>query len=107
MEINSKRFTGLTDCNGIPIYEGDEVLLLGVISGEVVMCCGAFGIATQEAIDYDYLCSEIAEWCGTENTEHFLWNDNFISFWEIMWNYNHEEGACMSVGVISRGKEPM
>lgn len=27
-------------------------------------------------------------------------NDNFISFWEIMWNYNQEENNCYVVEVI-------
>lgn len=91
------RSTGLTDVNGIPIYEGDKVTLLGKISGTVEMCCGAFGIRTQETIDYDYLCNEIVKWCGTENTEHFSWCDNFISFWELMWNFNHGGTCCCSV----------
>ena len=98
-EDTIREFTGLTDSNGKRIFEGDTVSFCGM-EGEVVFCAGAFGIATKENIDYDHLCREIAEWCGADNTEHFSYCDNFISFWELIWNFGHDDNSCPSVTVI-------
>ena len=90
------QFTGLTDKNGKKIFEGDIVRLFDISVGEIVQECGAFGIGCRKQIDYDYLASEIAPVTGNNNTPMFCYNDNFVSLWELWWNYN-EEGDEISV----------
>lgn len=101
--IENLRSTGIKDVDGNMIYEGDTVAILNtadnnaIAEGEIVFCAGAYGIRTTEVIDYNFLVSEIPQWCGAENSEHFSWCDNFISLWELMWNFGHEENICSSV----------
>ena len=51
-------------------------------------------------IDWDYLDSEIAGITGCDNRPYFCCNDNFISLWELMWNYNQEEDVCDVIEII-------
>ena len=37
---------------------------------------------------------------GGAKIVYFCYNDNFISLWEMMWNYNQEENSCYVVEVI-------
>ena len=94
------QYTGLTDKNGTKIYEGDIVNILDYQSGIVTKECGAFGIVIKPFIDWDYLDSEIETITGCRNRPYFCRNDNFISLWELMWNYNQEENSCYVVEVI-------
>lgn len=94
------QYIGLSDINGSDIFKGDIVRILDHQVGYVVEECGAYGIAVSPYIDWDYLDSKIAEITGCNNEPYFCYNDNFISFWELMWNYNREEDSCDVVEVI-------
>lgn len=94
------QYTGLTDKNGKRIFEGDIVKIVDFQIGKIVFECGAMGIDVLPRIDWNYLDSEIACITGHDNRPYFCCNDNFISLWELMWNYNQEENACDVVEVI-------
>lgn len=93
-------YTGLKDKNGTWIFEGDIVRLFDIAVGEIVQECGAFGIGCRQQIDYDYLASEIAPVTGCDNTPMFCYNDNFVSLWELYWNYNEESPEISVIEVI-------
>lgn len=94
------RCTGLRDKNGKLIFKDDIVKIVDFQVGVVTYECGAFGASIIPRIDWDYLDSEIAEITGCDNMPYFCRNDNFISLWELMWNYNQEENYCEVVEVI-------
>lgn len=94
------QYTGLTDKNGKKIFEGDIVKLFDIHVGEIVQECSAFGIGCRKQIDYDYLANEIAPVTGNNNTPMFCYNDNFVSLWELYWNYNDENDEISVVEVI-------
>lgn len=94
------QYTGLTDKNGRKIFEGDIVKLFDIHVGEIVQECSAFGIGCRQQIDYDYLASEIASVTGYDNSPMFCYNDNFVSLWELYWNYNDENDEISVVEVI-------
>ena len=85
------QYTGLTDKNGTRIFEGDVVKLFDIAIGEIVCECGAFGISCRQQIDYDYLASDTPMFCR---------NDNFVSLWDIYWNYNQESSEISVIDVI-------
>lgn len=97
--MQEKAFTGLYDESCNKIHVGDEVKLFDWV-GEVVFECGAFGIAFLNTIDWDYIEEQIPIVTGCNNRLHACQNDNFISFWEIMWNFNCEENYCEVVKVV-------
>lgn len=88
------QFTGLYDKYDKKIFTGDIVNFLGQI-GEVVFEKGAFGIGFNDTIDWSAIdeSSPLYEISACKN-------DNFISLWEIYWNFNDEDDILGLVEVI-------
>ena len=53
-------------------------------------------------IDWDDIEKHIKEQVGNYNSLYACLNDNFISFWEIAWNFECEEDFIHVVEVVSR-----
>ncbi|MCD8308858.1 MAG: hypothetical protein LUD19_03305 [Clostridia bacterium] len=85
--------TGVLDMHCKEIKLGDTVELFGMV-GEVTFEAGAYGIGFQDPIDWDRLEEEIEPVTGYKNRPDFCYNDNFVSFWELLWNYDGEEDCC-------------
>lgn len=87
-EMAQKGFnTGFRDADGNELHVGDYVRVCGDI-GEIVFSCGAFGIFIADEVPWDALEELVRKDSG--NRPSFLYNDNFISFWEIVWNLSED-----------------
>lgn len=93
-----REVTNISDYNGKTICTEDKVDLFGM-TGTVCFECGAYGIGF-EKIDWALIESKISEVTGCDNSPHFCYNDNFISFWELLWNFNCEDDWCNVVKLI-------
>lgn len=77
----------LTDANDNELHVGDYVRICGHI-GKIVFSCGAFGIFIADEVPWDALEELVRKDSG--NRPSFLYNDTFISFWEIVWNLSED-----------------
>lgn len=94
-------YAGVCDNEAREMKVGDTVNLFGMI-GAVVFECGAYGIGFTETIDWDVLERKIPEITGCNNSPCFCYNDNFISFWELLWNFNCEDDLCCVVELLGQ-----
>ena len=94
MNEDKKQFTGVCDTNVQELCVGDTVKLFHQ-TGTVVFEEGAFGIVFLETIDWDTVNRQVEE--RTLNAPSFCYNDVFVSFWELLWNFNCEQEICSVV----------
>ena len=109
------RDTTLTDFNGDSIYEGQIVEIPNGQRGKVVCCCATWGVAltgqTKKygSIDWETL-GEIVNMDSRGNYPKFMYNDNFISFYELFENFCPEDAIdsrCSAVCIVSDYAENM
>ena len=100
------QFTGLTDNNCKKIFEGDIVKFFDMV-GKVCFEQGCFGIGANNLIDWEKLEEQIFPITRCDNEPYFLYNDFFVSFWELLWNYCAEENCdvCEIIGNIHDNPE--
>ena len=91
--------TGLKDKNDNLIWENDIIDFLGH-KGTIEFECGSFGIGYQKNIDWEEIQANIMRVTGCENILYACENDNYISLWEIYWNFNDEVDSVNTVEVI-------
>ena len=72
-----------THIYGEKLMEGDTVYLLGV-EGYVSCECGAWGWGSPNYVPREQLESRMPH----NNAPTFCYCDNFISFWELKWNFD-------------------
>lgn len=97
--------TGLAYENGNEITLSDKVRFITGDIGEIVYECGAFGVAL-DSIDYEkiqQIMDSYPHCCG--NNFHGCENYNFISLWELYWNFNCEEDVLFVLEQIKDGAE--
>lgn len=107
MDKTVTEFTGITDKNGKKIFDGDVVSFCYGHNKDICEVCfenGAFGLGKSYPKKFDYDELEMSVVNATGNDSHFVGNDNFISLWEIAWNYNEYAGENLHLVEIIGNK---
>ena len=107
--IINRQYTGVLDRDCDHIYAGDIVRILDgdneVACGEVIFAHGAYGIVVYPVIDWERLEDMIPGVTGCNNTPCFCYADNFISLWEICWNFNSEDGVAPVLDIVKKAAD--
>lgn len=85
------------DANGEELNIGDSVIFLGQ-RGTVTFEYGAYGIGFKDGVNWYPIEDCIRTTTG--NQPAFCKNDNFISFWEIIWNMDDDLDCDCLPGVL-------
>lgn len=72
------------DSNGQLLTLGSWVEMFGMC-GVITEECGACGVGFPKGIDWDKVEKEAREL--SHNEPRFLHCDNFVSLWELLWNF--------------------
>lgn len=98
--------TGISDKNSRKLLFGDKVVLLDKFHGTVIFESGAYGVGfdAQNTLDWGYIESQIEPVTGCDNQPAFCRNDNFVSLWELLWNFNCEDDVCVVLEKIEEEK---
>lgn len=103
---NEKRWSGLWSepedddyIYGEKLMEGDTIYLLGV-EGVVRQECGAWGWGSPKYVPWEDLEDKIPH----NNRPDFCYCDNFVSFWELKWNFD-DGNDWDGVPYIRHGKD--
>lgn len=102
--IDERRWSGLWSeaedgGYGEKLMEGDTIYIFGV-EGTVRQECGAWGWGSPEYVPWGELEAQMPH----GNTPSFCYCDNFISFWELKWNFDDGDVGD-SVPFIRHGGE--
>lgn len=91
---DAKPATGVMDANFKELALGDKVVLLDKFAGTIVFEHGAYGVGFKQAIDWEYVNSHFLSLTGRRILPSFCYNDNYVSLWELLWNFNCEDDVC-------------
>lgn len=100
--------SGVYDSNSRELMLGDKVVLLDRFCGTIVFESGCYGVGfdSQNSIDWEYLKRQIEPVTGCRNAPAFCYNDNFVSLWELLWNFGgieHENDVCAVLKIVEEG----
>lgn len=87
--------TGVADKNSKELFLGDKVVLLDKFAGTIIFEHGAYGVGFEQAIDWDYVIGQFISLTGRRILPSFCYNDNYVSLWELLWNFNCEDDVCV------------
>ena len=90
-------YIGKNDKNGNKIFTNDKAMFTygdNKVICTVVFEHGAFGLVQHQGFNYHELELNVLDVTG--NQSKFMENDNFISLWEIAWNYCEESDTDLS-----------
>ena len=79
--------SGCRDAGGNELKIGQKAEFLGM-TGTVTFESGAYGLSFDCPIDWTKIKNEIEPTSGYMNRLNACMNDYFISFWEIIWNFD-------------------
>lgn len=98
---------GISDKNCSDLKVGDKVSLFGKV-GKVIYDSGAYGIYFEEGVPWELIKSKMLELAPDEQIQgvaepHFCYDKKFVSFWELIWNFNYIPGdSCEVVKKIKK-----